>query len=680
MKRGDTIIMNKKSKRYYCDTHKFIRDIVHEYVNVTDFEMKIIDTTAYQRLKDVRQLTCQQVYPSARHTRFEHSLGVLELTRQAIKYINKNGIISYNTTSEKTVIDDSLQFNACIAALLHDIGHCPFSHLGELEFDKEEVRQTLIEVMKNDKFLKETELLSIIEKNEIKKIGAVHEQLSCIVILSTYKEILFNLDVEALNSNDEYEIQTDFELIIRSILGLEYDVSSKEKFAQNGKKNIVVRLINSKIIDMDKLDYIMRDSKLTGIGTPVIDTKRLFRNMYLDDNYSLIFTSRAIPVLQNIIDSRDGLYLYVYNHHVSVYSDFMNTYILRRLSHNSRDFFEIFFENISQELLSDEEKSMLNFKLGLISKSYLFSPEAIIQEYRADSDWLYILNEIYVCHKKSENEIKKGLLEEFNRIVENYDSGFEQRDFNDQRINRIVQKIENTYKLITNYKTRNFLKPWWKTVFEFTNFMTIHFQDDAIKSKLGKWICGGGDYGLEASEIRSQIAKHVIYITQILYNSDEKTHNGLVEPLYEGDFFVIERSNRFFEIDAIEELQIALKISEIIGTPKDINYSTSKYYIKNLTNIIPQKDYSSIYAKEGFYVFSKPVPKKPEESIDQKHYKIIEDIFVFVATEFIRRGEYEFIRLFNERNNTDQKEKLQMESMVNMLENYNKQKDVNIFK
>ena len=60
---------------------------------------------------------------------------------------------------------------------------------------------------------------------------------------------------------------------------------------------------------MDKLDYIMRDSYMTGIGTPVIDTHRLFRNMYLNEKYALVFTSRAVPALQNMIEARDGLYI-----------------------------------------------------------------------------------------------------------------------------------------------------------------------------------------------------------------------------------------------------------------------------------------------------------------------------------------------------------------------------------
>ena len=63
------------SQSYYLKPVKIIRDLVHGYINLTRFDLKLIDTVQFQRLSDIRQLTCQHVYPAARHTRFEHSLG-----------------------------------------------------------------------------------------------------------------------------------------------------------------------------------------------------------------------------------------------------------------------------------------------------------------------------------------------------------------------------------------------------------------------------------------------------------------------------------------------------------------------------------------------------------------------------------------------------------------------------
>lgn len=656
--------MSKQSRNYYFCPQKIIRDLVHEYINVTEFELQIIDTIAFQRLKDVRQLTCQQVYPAARHTRFEHSLGVLELTRRAIKHLNQNEIFM-NRKDKKKIIDENLEFNACIAALLHDVGHCPYSHLGEREFDKQSVYTELLEEIESNSCLKDSKLKSIIEKDNIKDQVAVHELLSCIIILRTYSTLLSNLDKEPKDDEDGCDLCIDFELIIRSILGITYDVSTKTEFDKNGKKNIIVRLINSKVFDMDKLDYIIRDSAFTGIGMPFIDTKRLFKNMYLDRDYSLVFTSRAVPVLQNMIDARDGLYLYVYNHHAVVFSDFINTYILRRLSHNSRDFLTIIYPKADKDQIIELEDNLIISSLGLVPKPYLFSSGAIIEGGRSDSDWISLLNIINDHYSDPEEYTKETLLSELQSEL-SQNTWIEAVDFLDKdKVKKLVCKIRDTYKLIHNYKIRNFLKPWWKTVFEFSSFMNQYFQDDVIRSTLGKWICNGGKYGLDADEIRSQIAKHVIYITKHLREYEEDC--GLIEPLGEDEFFIIERANRFFEADTIEQLQIALKASEIIGTPRDVNYSTSRYFIKKLTNIIPQKEYSSIYAREGFYVFSKPVQGSISNYKKQKHYKMIEQIFVFVATEFVNRGEQEFLRLFSSDVISDEQSKLQQESMEDML-------------
>lgn len=642
------------SKSYYFDTIKIVRDLVHGYVNLTEFELELIDTVSFQRLKDIRQLTCQGVYPAARHTRFEHSLGVLELTRRAIKHINKNGCISKKyELDQECIINKELEFNATIAALLHDVGHCPFSHMGESEFDSEIVREYLCDSIKsNEQIGRASDLIDKISRKRARNIGAVHEQLSCIIILEKYYNVLSDLTIKPSSDEEKCDIKVDFELIIRSILGIEYNIRTLEEFESNKVKNIIVRLINSKIFDMDKLDYIMRDSYFTGIGAPEIDTKRLFRNMYLSDSFSLVFTSKAVPSLQNMIDSRDGLYMYVYNHHAVIFSDFMNTYISRRLSHNASAFLRLIYPDKTDEEMNDELEVFQISSLGLIPKPYLFSVGAVVEGERSDSDWLSLLNIIHTHYQDSRETIQQIMCSEISEIVGN--------DIDvTQNLERLSNKIYNALKLVHEYKTRQFLKPWWKTVFEFSNFMHQHFRDDNIRGTVGKWICNGGKYGLEAAELRSQIAKHVIFLTRNLSKED---YPSLIRPLDDGEFFVIQRSTRFFAPDTIESLEICLKSSEITGPPIDVNYQIQEYYVKKLTNIIPQKNYSSIYAKEGFYIFSRPAPKEEFDNLQRKnYYKMLEKIFVFVATEFIHRGEQDFIYRFQLKDTKDGRDKTQVE-------------------
>lgn len=165
---------------------------------------------------------------------------------------------------------------------------------------------------------------------------------------------------------------------------------------------------------------------------------------------------------------------------------------------------------------------------------------------------------------------------------------------------------------------------------------------------------------MKADEFRSQIAKHVIYITQELVTDEKDKQFGLIEMLNDGDFFIIQRSPRFFSPNVIEKIEIALKSNEILGIPADVNRQVNEYFIKTLTNIIPQKNYSSIYAEDGFYIFSKQISneKQADGEVKRRHYKLLERIFAFVVKEFIDRGEQWFVEVFHndEASNSDKKE------------------------
>ena len=104
-------------KKTYLD----IIDPIHDFVRVNSNELKIIDTSIFQRLRRIRQLSgAHLIYPGAQHTRFEHSLGVMHIASMAGHALNEKGIVS----------SDNIQ-NLRFAGLLHDIGHGPFSHLFE---------------------------------------------------------------------------------------------------------------------------------------------------------------------------------------------------------------------------------------------------------------------------------------------------------------------------------------------------------------------------------------------------------------------------------------------------------------------------------------------------------------------------------------------------------------------
>ena len=97
----------------------FIKDPIHGYIQVSEIEKRIIDTKPLQRLRRIRQLAgSEYVYPAANHTRFEHVLGAMYLA----------GVLGDTLPSELPVQEKR---ELRIAALVHDIGHGPFSHIFE---------------------------------------------------------------------------------------------------------------------------------------------------------------------------------------------------------------------------------------------------------------------------------------------------------------------------------------------------------------------------------------------------------------------------------------------------------------------------------------------------------------------------------------------------------------------
>src|ERR1700761_5000733 len=110
-----------------------IRCPIHGFVQLNEWERRIIDHPVFQRLRRIRQLAwTDMVYPGAMHTRFEHSLGVMHVATQLYDAIAERsgailkGDLAYN--------DDGLRTDRILVrltALLHDVGHAPFSHAAE---------------------------------------------------------------------------------------------------------------------------------------------------------------------------------------------------------------------------------------------------------------------------------------------------------------------------------------------------------------------------------------------------------------------------------------------------------------------------------------------------------------------------------------------------------------------
>jgi len=227
-----------------------IKDPVHGYVYITEAEKQIIDSFPVQRLRRLRQLAgAEYVYPGANHTRFEHCVGVMHLA----------GLMVENPFLSRYFDDEEYQLIR-IAALLHDVGHGPFSH--------------------------------IFEHLLVKFLNKTHEDINVwIVQKSELKDIIKKL---GFNVNEVAQLS----------VGL----------LHKPKRAFMDQIIRS-AVDVDKLDFVVRDTFHTGAQYGYVDVFRLIQTLdVLDQN--LAVDVGALSALESFILARVESFKSIYFHRV----------------------------------------------------------------------------------------------------------------------------------------------------------------------------------------------------------------------------------------------------------------------------------------------------------------------------------------------------------------------------
>jgi HD superfamily phosphohydrolase len=283
---------------------KQFKDNIHGYINLpTVLVENIIDTDWFQRLRYINQTGMQVLYPSAKHDRYSHSLGVYHLGNIAIDSLienfksRENDSLSYwkiKSDNSRYVFWAKHKVLFLIACLLHDIGHAPFSHALEEYYCEEmllnqkesKLFQSLVQIPNMSGF---SDDLKAVENPP-----APHELMSAFIVHNYYKanvmavleelrkskfpESFDYIDAEyaqAFPSVNSSQIENDLEFIMRCILGLPYTNYHPELQILN----CFVELLNGGNFDVDKLDYIIRDTKTSGISNIDIDVQRLLSSL-----------------------------------------------------------------------------------------------------------------------------------------------------------------------------------------------------------------------------------------------------------------------------------------------------------------------------------------------------------------------------------------------------------------
>ena len=223
---------------------KIINDPVFGFIKIKrGLLYDIVQHPLFQRLTRINQLgLASVVYPGARHTRFQHSLGAFYLMTEAVKSLREKGVYIFDSEAEAVQA----------AILMHDIGHGPFSHVLE---------NTIIH-------------------------GISHEEISLMMMEQINHDLKGQLALAISIFKDEYH------------------------------NKIFHQLISSQL-DMDRLDYLRRDSFFTGVTEGNIGSARIIKMLNVKDD-RLVVDAKGIYSIENYLTTRRLMYWQVYLHKTAV--------------------------------------------------------------------------------------------------------------------------------------------------------------------------------------------------------------------------------------------------------------------------------------------------------------------------------------------------------------------------
>ncbi|MBC7789102.1 MAG: HD domain-containing protein [Anaerolineae bacterium] len=231
---------------------KVIRDPLWNNIRVDPLTLKLIDTRLFQRLRYIRQLGhAYLVYPGATHSRFEHALGAYHLARQTLTILGERGELASVRTDDIAIIR--------AAALLHDIGHYPFSHA-------------------------------------LEEIGVVdHEEVA--------GPLLCNGEIAG---------------ILRSEIAP--DAPERVHDLMRGKSGSPLQGLISGSLDLDKIEYLKRDALMCGVPYGEIDVDRLINSLTVvadPESGRLVMgvLEKGLSALESLLFAKHQMYRNVYWHH-----------------------------------------------------------------------------------------------------------------------------------------------------------------------------------------------------------------------------------------------------------------------------------------------------------------------------------------------------------------------------
>lgn len=594
----------------------YLNDSIHGLIPLSEYEKRIISSIGFNRLHDVYQnSTVYLTFPTNRTKRFEHSIGTMKLCsdmlfssilnaseknlemfykifqveyEKIIKTIAldralceqklggifptemppvefdkfRHSLIPNNVPQECEILHLLIIQSIRVAALLHDIGHPPFSHIVEYALKSVYYENKDVNFKKNKKIENYLQTMS----RYFEDCKKLHEQMGDEISDSILREVVSNV------TDDEVETYNEnlFELLILE--------SVKKIFNEVSPFSYLHRIVDSSL-DGDRLDYVTRDSLNSGINSGKIDYNRIINDMQLIvDNGEILFCVplKAINSVEDFIKRRYNIYKDIIYHHRVIKTDYLLEYSVKDLV-NKYLHDEEQYDN-DKKLLIPYDISGLWFPLGettTVEKSNALS--------QWNDSWLMtILKQIYYTEYYRNKSIKRGSIE---YILQ-------------QRLSELLRNTKCYYSLIKRSENFKVIDDAVKGVFSGSKH-----QIDTLVKKVNE-LAQKSIFTKNSQNITINIKGTLDFIDEIFGNT-QKMPNGFVLAYIARRYSAIriesfkklveeivqsETKNEFTNIELYDTITVFKSIS--IGLDKPIYFYdyTSKVYtldeISGISNIL----------------------------------------------------------------------------------------------